>query len=70
MRGPVGSIRLHAVGDAGHGGAHEGGTGFCEAEHHLFETIVNDRESVLLVGAKPAAFCVVVGSVDQYLAVV
>ena len=55
MIGPVGSIRLHTVGDAGDRGADEGRTALCEAEHHLFETVVDNTEGVLLVGAEPAA---------------
>ena len=66
----VGAIWLHAVGDACHGGAHEGSTACCEAEHRFFETVIDDREGVLLVGAETAAFCVVVRSVDQCFAVV
>ena len=51
----MGSIRLHAIGGAGHGGADEGSAALCEAEHHLFETVVDNTEGVLLVGAEPAA---------------
>jgi len=67
--GPVGSIRLPAVGDAGRasvgGGAHEGDTALGEAEPHLFETVIDNREGGLRVGAEPAALGPVVGSVDK-----
>ena len=44
MRGMVGSIRLHAVGDVGHGGTHVGGTALYEAEHHLFDTVIETTQ--------------------------
>ncbi len=70
MIGAVGSIRLHTVGDAGDRGADEISTALCEAEHHLFETVVDNRERILLVGAEPAACRPVVGSVDACFTVI
>ncbi len=70
MIGAVGAVRLHAVGDAGHGVAYKGGAAVGEGEEPVLESCKDGGEGVFLVGPEAAACLPCVRSVDQSLAVI
>ena len=62
------AVALHAIGDAGHRGAHKGRAACCEAKEHRLEPVMNGREGIFLIGQKTPARVAMI--VDKPLAVI